>query len=172
LKEEMKWGWPCYTHNSSNVVMMGGLKNYCVLSFFKGVFLLDPTAILIQCGENTQSTRVIRFTDVPQIEALESTIKEYIREAIDIEQAGLRINFGNAPQQLIPDELQQKMDKDDAFKKAFYSLTPGRQRGYILEFSAPKQSKTRIARIEKYTPQILKGEGVHDKYMNCKKKKE
>ena len=161
LTEELKWSSPCYTFEGTNVVIIGGLKDYCVLSFFKGALLQDAEGLLTKPGESTQSGRVIPFTSVKQIVELEPTLKAYIYEAIEIEKAGLQVNFKKNPEP-IPEELQMKMDKNPALKKAFEALTPGRQRGYILYFSAPKQSKTRESRIDKYTPQILKGKGMMD----------
>lgn len=159
LTEELKWKSPCYTYQGNNVSIIGGLKDYCVLSFFKGALLNDPEGILEKPGDNTQSGRVIPFTSVRQIVKMESILKAYIHEAIEVEKAGLKVDFKKEP---VPEELQQKMDELPAFKTAFNALTPGRQRAYILYFSAPKQSKTRVSRIEKYMQRILDGKGMHD----------
>ena len=168
LTEELKWGVPCYTFQNSNVSIVAAFKEYCSLSFFKGALLNDAHKILVKPGENTQSDRLIRFTNVQEIMELEPVLKAYIYEAIEVEKAGLKVSFKKEPEP-IPDELQRKLDKNPALKTAFEALTPGRQRAYIIYFSAPKQSKTREARIEKYIPQILEGIGLHDKY-SCNKK--
>lgn len=159
LTEELKWGSPCYTFQGSNVSIIGGLKDHCVLSFFKGALLNDPEGILEKPGDNTRSARVIPFTNVRQIIKMEPILKAYIHEAIEVEKAGLKVDFKKEP---VPEELQQKMNEHPAFKAAFNALTPGRQRAYILYFSAPKQSKTRVSRIEKYMQRILDGKGMND----------
>ncbi len=162
LAEELKWGQPCYMFERSNIVILSGFKEYIALAFFKGVLLKDSSGILIQPTENMQETRQIRFTNVSQIVELKSVIKSYIIEAVDAEKSGLKVNHEKRPELEIPEELQKKFDESPAFKTAFESLTPGRQRGYILFFSGAKQSKTREARIEKYTQQILDGKGLED----------
>lgn len=162
LEEELKWGSPCYAFQHTNVAIIGGLKEYCVLSFFKGALLADPEGILTQPGENTQAARVIPFTGVRQIQEMEPTLKAYIYEAIEIEKAGLKVPFIQASALNFPVEFQHKLDEMPALKAAFSTLTPGRQRAYILHFSAPKQSKTREARIEKCIPAILQGKGLLD----------
>ncbi len=161
LTEELKWGAPCYTYKGKNVLMLSALKESTVVSFFKGSLLQDIDKILTAPGENTQAARYIKVTDAKQIPEMEQTIKAYIFEAIEVEKAGLKVEFKKNPEP-IPDELQQKLDNDPVFKAAFEALTPGRQRGYILHFSQPKQSKTRESRIEKCTPKILVGDGLHD----------
>jgi uncharacterized protein YdeI (YjbR/CyaY-like superfamily) len=168
LAEELKWGVPCYTCQNKNIVLISALRGYCAFSFFKGVLLKDPQNILEKPGENSQSDRVIKFTSVQQVTEVEDVLKEYILEAIEVEKAGLKVEFKKNPEP-IPEELQQKLDEDPFFKSAFEELTPGRQRGYIIYFSQPKQSKTRVARIEKCVPKILNGEGLHDKYSSKKK---
>src|SRR5207248_11328948 len=149
LTEELKWGQPCYTFQKSNIVLIHGFKEYCALLFFKGALLKDANGILIQQTENVQAARQIRFTNVREIVEMEPILKAYIDEAIEVEKAGLKVNFKKTAEFKIPEELQNKLDKTPALKRAFAALTPGRQRGYMLYFSAPKQSKTREARIEK-----------------------
>ncbi len=161
LNEELKWGCPCYSFQSTNIAIIGGLKECCVLSFFKGSLLSDNEGILVKPGENTQTVRLIRFTDVKQIMEMEPVLKAYIYEAIEIEEAGLKPILKKNPES-IPLEFQKRLDKNRILKTAFDALTPGRQRAYILYFSAPKQSKTREARIEKYIPQILDGKGLNE----------
>jgi len=162
LTEESKWGKPCYTFQNSNVVIIQGFKEYCALLFCKGALLKDAHRILIQQTENVQAARQLRFTSVPEIVAMEPTVKAYIHEAVEVEKAGLEVNYKKTSEFAVPEELQNKLDEIPTFKKAFNALTPGRQRGYLLYFSAPKQSKTREARIEKCIPQILKGQGLND----------
>ncbi len=162
LTEVLKWGQPCYMFQNNNIVIIGGFKEYIALSFFKGVLLKDPYGILVRQTENVQAGRQLRFTGVEEIEGLESMIKEYIYEAVEIEKAGLKVIAEKKPDLVIPEELQRKFDELADFKAAFYKLTPGRQRGYIYHFSQPKQSKTRESRIEKYIPKILEGKGLDD----------
>lgn len=162
LTEELKWGKPCYTFQKSNIVLIHGFKEYCALLFIKGALLTDAHGILIQQTENVQAGRQVRFTDVRQITGMERVLKAYIREAIEVEKAGLEVNYKKTSEFVIPEELQNKLDAIPALKTAFAALTPGRQRGYILYFSAPKQSKTRESRIEKCAPQILHGKGLHE----------
>jgi uncharacterized protein YdeI (YjbR/CyaY-like superfamily) len=169
LTEELKWGVPCYTYQNKNIVLISALRGYCAFSFFKGVLLKDPHNILEKPGENSQSDRVIKFTSVQQILESEEILKSYVSEAIEVEKSGLKVVFKKNPEP-IPEELQQKFDEDPFFKTAFEELTPGRQRGYILYFSQAKQAKTRVTRIEKCTPKILNGEGLHDKYSSKKNK--
>ena len=161
LTEELKWGCPCYSFQDTNIAIIGGLKECCVLSFFKGSLLNDNEGILVKPGENTQTVRLIRFTGIKQIAEKEPILKAYIYEAIEIEEAGLKPILKKRPE-AIPFELQKKLDKNSVLKTAFQALTPGRQRAYILYFSAPKQSKTRESRIEKYTPRILDGKGLNE----------
>jgi uncharacterized protein YdeI (YjbR/CyaY-like superfamily) len=161
LTEELKWGKPCYAFQEGNVVIIQGFKEYCALMFFKGALLKDPKRILTKIGENTQAGRQIRFTNIREIAGAESILKAYIHEAIEAEKKGLQVILKKNPEP-IPDELQGKLDEIQALKTAFLALTPGRQRAYILYFSAPKQSKTRESRIEKCMRQILKGKGLND----------
>jgi len=162
LTEELKWGKPCYTFLESNIVIIHGFKEYCALLFMKGVLLKDPRGILVTQTENTQAARQIRFTNVREILEMEPTLKAYINEAIEVEKAGLKVDFKKTTEFEIPEELQKKLDEIPALKTAFYTLTPGRQRAYILYFSGAKQSKTREARVEKYMKQILAGRGLND----------
>jgi len=168
LTEESKWGAPCYTFQNKNVLMLSALKDYCCISFFKGALLSDEKNLLVKPGPNSQTARLFKFKDLDEIVQIENDIKAYIFESIEIEKAGLTIPFIKNPEP-IPEELEMKFNKDQVFKTAFEALTPGRQRGYILHFSQPKQSKTRLARIEKCTPMILNGIGLNDKYKSMKK---
>lgn len=163
LTEEVKWGVPCYTADNKNIVIVSAYKDFSALSFFKGALLKDPLKILIKQGENSQSARVIKFTNPEQISEQQEILKAYIIEAVVIEKSGLKVDFSKIPEP-VPDELLQKFDEYPELKKAFYTLTPGRQRGYIIYFSQPKQSQTRFSRIEKYKQKILTGEGLNDKY--------
>ena len=158
----MKWGHPCYTFQKSNIVLIHGFKEYCALLFFKGALLKDPKRILIQQTANVQAARQIRFTNVREIVKLEPILKAYIREAIRVEKAGLEVSYKKASEFKMPEEFQKKLAEIPALKIAFHALTPGRQRGYLLYFSAPKQSKTRESRIQKCMKQILNGKGLDD----------
>jgi uncharacterized protein YdeI (YjbR/CyaY-like superfamily) len=162
LNEELKWGQPCYTFEKNNIVLMHGFKEYCALLFFKGTLLKDPKGILVQQTENVQAARQIRFTNVQEIVKMKSVLKKYIYEAIEVEEAGLKVPLKKTTEYVIPEEFQKRLNKSAALKKAFYALTPGRQRGYILYFSQAKQPKTRESRIEKYSEQILEGKGLDD----------
>lgn len=162
LTEELKWGVPCYTYNGNNIVLMHGFKEYCAILFFKGALMADPEGILVIQTENVQATRQVRFTNVREIVKLTRALKAYVYEAIEIEKAGYRVEYKKTEEFNIPEEFQQLLDKKPALKKAFVALTPGRQRGYLLYFSAAKQSKTRISRIEKYIDHILAGKGLND----------
>ena len=162
LTEELKWGCPCYTFQKRNIVLIHGFKEYCALLFFKGALLKDAKRILIQQTENVQSARQIRFTNVRQIVKLKPILKAYIKEAIEVEKAGLKVSFKKTSDFKIPEELQNRFDEMPALKTAFDALTPGRQRAYIFYFSQPKQSKTRESRVEKCLPQILIGKGLND----------
>jgi uncharacterized protein YdeI (YjbR/CyaY-like superfamily) len=162
LTEEVKWRVPVYTFQGRNVVFLGALKESCVLSFMKGALLTDAKRLLVKPGENTQAVRVIRFTNAQQIRKIESTLKAYIREAIALEKAGRKVTLKKIAEFAIPVELQNKLDEMPALKAAFSALTPGRQRAYLLHFSAAKQSKTRASRVEKCVPQILDGKGLDD----------
>lgn len=162
LAEELKWGVPCYTFQNNNIVLIHAFKEYCALLFFKGVLLNDEKGILIQQTQNTQSARQIRFSDVREIVELKSMLKAYIYEAIEVEKSGLKVIFKPKEEFVIPHEFQSKLDTIPALKAAFDALTPGRQKAYLLHFSAAKQPKTREARVEKYIPQILSGKGLND----------
>jgi len=162
LTEELKWGVPCYTFEKRNVVLMHGFKEYCALLFVKGALLNDAKGVLITQTDNVQAGRQIRFTNVREIVEMEPILKAYICEAIEVEKAGLKVNYKKTTEFRIPEEFQNKLDEIPALKTAFETLTPGRQRAYILYFSAPKQSKTRESRVEKCMQQILNGKGLDD----------
>ena len=162
LTEELKWGCPCYTFEKKNIVLIHGFKEYCAVLFFKGALLQDVTGILIQQTENVQSARQVRFTTVKEIVKMEKLLKAYIYEAIEVEKAGLKVKLKKTSEFKIPEEFKNKLDKNQALKKAFNALTPGRQRAYIFYFSQPKQSKTRESRVEKYIQRILDGKGLDD----------
>ncbi len=162
LTEELKWGCPCYTFEKSNIVLIHVFKEYCAFLFFKGALLNDANGILIQQTENVQSARQARFTNVQAIAKLKTILKAYIYEAIEIEKAGLKVPLKKTTAYNIPDEFQKRLNKNKSLKTAFNALTPGRQRAYLLYFSAAKQSQTRESRIEKYIPLILKGKGLND----------
>ena len=162
LTEELKWGCPCYVIEKSNIVLIHGFKEYCAFLFFKGALLKDPKNILIQQTENVQAARQIRFTNLEEIVKMESTLKAYIKEAIKVEKAGLKVPLKKASEFSMPEEFKNVLDATPKLKKAFYALTPGRQRGYLLYFSAAKQPKTRESRVEKYVKKILEGKGLED----------
>lgn len=162
LSEELKWGQPCYLFQKNNIVLIHGFKEYCALLFFKGALLKDASGVLIRQTENVQAARQIRFTNVCEIMEMETILKAYIHEAIDVEKSGLKVDFKKTAEFVIPDEFQNKLEKIPALKTAFDALTPGRQRAYILYFSAPKQSKTREVRVEKCMQDILSGKGLND----------
>jgi uncharacterized protein YdeI (YjbR/CyaY-like superfamily) len=162
LAEELKWGWPCYTFEKSNIVLIHGFKEYCALLFFKGVLLKDAKEILIQQTENVQAARQIRFTNVREIVKMKPILKAYIKEAAEVAKAGLKVNYKKTSEFKIPEEFQNRLDQIPALKTAFDALTPGRQRAYLFYFSQPKQSKTRESRIEKCMEQILNGKGLND----------
>jgi uncharacterized protein YdeI (YjbR/CyaY-like superfamily) len=162
LTEMIKWGVPCYVFQESNVLLLGSFKAFCSISFFKGSLMKDPNGILSKPGENSQSVRMIKFTHLHQIHELEPIIKAYILEAIEIEKTGAKRILDKSVEFVFPEELLQILDQDAAFKAAFIALTPGRQRGYNLFFTAAKQPATRISRIEKYRQQILDGKGIND----------
>jgi len=162
LAEELKWGSPCYTFEKRNVVLIHGFKEYCALLFFKGALLKDANGILIKQTANVQSARQIRFKSVREIVKMKNVLKDYINEAIEVEKSGLKVNFKKTSEFSIAEEFQNKLDESTALKKAFRALTPGRQRAYLLYFSAPKQSKTRESRVAKCMPQILAGKGLDD----------
>ena len=162
LTEELKWGVPCYTIEKRNVVLMHGFKDYCALLFIKGALLQDAEGILIQQTANVQSARQVRFTSVREIAQLEPILKAYVQEAIAVEKAGLKVPFKETAEFSMPEEFITQLEEVPGLQDAFEALTPGRQRAYLLYFSAPKQAKTRVARIEKCTPQILKGKGLNE----------
>ncbi|WP_374016163.1 YdeI family protein [Paenibacillus thiaminolyticus] len=162
LTEEFKWMHPCYTLEKKNIVLIHGFKEYCALLFHKGALLQDAHGILIQQTENVQAARQIRFTHLQEIVEMETILKAYIHEAIEVEEAGLEVNFKKHAEFIIPEEFQNKLDEIPALKTAFEALTPGRQRAYIHYFSEPKQSKTRESRVEKCMQQILNGKGLRD----------
>jgi len=162
LTEELKWGCPCYQFEGRNIVLIHGFKEYCALLFFKGALLNDPDSILIQQTENVQAARQIRLTSLQQIAKMERTLKTYIYEAIEVERAGLNVKLKKTAQFAMPEEFQKRLDRSAALRKAFEALTPGRQRGYLLYFSAAKQSRTRESRVEKYRQHILDGKGLED----------
>lgn len=162
LTEELKWGCPCYTIGKSNIVLIHGFKQYCALLFMQGALIKDPKGLLIQQSENVQAARQMRFTKIEDILKNKTAIKSYIKEAIKINKAGLKVELKKTAEYKMPVEFKTVLDDMPELKKAFKSLTPGRQRGYLLYFSAPKQAKTREARIEKYLQQILDGKGLND----------
>ena len=162
LTEELKWGVPCYTFQKNNIVLIHVFKEYCAILFHKGALLKDANGILIQQTENVQAARQVRFTNVQEIVELEPILKAYIHEAIEVEKAGLKVNYKKATEFSIAEEFQNKLNEIPDLDSAFYALTPGRQRAYLLYFSAPKQSKTREVRVEKCMQQILDGKGLND----------
>lgn len=162
LTEELKWGKPCYTFQSSNIAIIQGFKAYCALLFFKGALLKDPKGILIKTGENTQAGRQVRFTNVQDITKMKSVLKAYIQEAIAVEKAGLKVKLKKTTDFAIPEEFQIKLNELPELKKTFDALTPGRQRAYLLYFSSAKQSKTRESRVAKCMQRILNGKGLND----------
>ena len=162
LTEEFKWNQPCYTFQGKNVAILHGLKESCAFAFFKGALLKDVHGVLTAPGKNTQSGRWIKFTSLREIAEMKSVLKAYVREAIEVEKAGLRVKLRRTSDLKIPEELQTMLDEFPELKTAFEALTPGRQRAYIYHFSAPKQSKTRESRVLKYMPHILKGKGLLD----------
>ena len=162
LTEELKWGVPCYTFENKNVVLIHGFKEYCAILFVKGALLKDANNVLIQQTENVQAARQVRFTNVQEIVEQETILKAYIHEAVEVEKAGMKVNYKKTSEYIIPEEFQIKLNEIPALKTAFKALTPGRQRAYIYYFSQPKQSKTRKSRVEKYVPQILSGKGIND----------
>jgi uncharacterized protein YdeI (YjbR/CyaY-like superfamily) len=169
LTEELKWGVPCYTFQSNNIVLIHGFKNYCALLFHKGVLLSDTDSILIQQTKHVQAARQLRFANLQEILDVEATIKAYVFEAIEVEKAGLEVKMKKTSEFDMPDEFKKALDADSNLKKAFQSLTPGRQRGYLLHFSQAKQSKTRESRIETCKEKILNGVGLNDHYKSRNK---
>lgn len=162
LTEEIKWMHPCYTSGQANIVLIHGFKDYCALLFFKGVLMKDPRNLLVQQTANVQTARQLRFSSLEEIRKLSPQIKAYIKEAIRVENAGLKVEFKKTADYSIPEEFKTKLKQDKKLKAAFEQLTPGRQKGYLLYFSSAKQTETRKRRIEKYIPEILKGKGIED----------
>lgn len=162
LTEELKWGHPCYALDGRNVALIHGFKEYCAILFHKGVLLSDPKRILIQQTKNVQAARQIRFTSVQQVAKLAKTITAYVREAIEVERAGLRVQFKKTEDVEVPEEFASRLAKSAKLRAAFGALTPGRQRGYLFHFSQPKLSKTRTDRVAKHVPRILEGLGLDD----------
>jgi uncharacterized protein YdeI (YjbR/CyaY-like superfamily) len=162
LAEDLKWGKPCYALDGGNVVLIQGFKEYCALLFFKGALLKDPQGLLVKPGENTQASRQIRFTKAAEIAKQKTVLKAYVRQAIEVEKAGLKVPHQKTADLTVPDEFRRQLDKSRALKTAFEALTPGRQRAYILYFAGAKQSQTRASRVEKCLPQILRGKGLAD----------
>ncbi|NUU64306.1 YdeI/OmpD-associated family protein [Paenibacillus agri] len=162
LTEDYKWMHPCYTDENKNIVLIHGFKDYCALLFHKGALLKDANGILIQQTENVQAARQIRFTNIQEIVDMETIIKAYVHEAIEVEKSGLEVELKKNTEYIIPEELQNKFAETPGLKDAFEALTPGRQRAYILYFSDAKQAKTRTARVEKYMQHILDGKGLND----------
>lgn len=162
LTEELKWGQPCYTFHKSNIVIIQGFKNYCALLFFKGVLLSNTDGLLVQQTDNVQSARQIRFTNTKEIWDVKQGVKSCIFEAIEVDKAGLKVEMKKTSDFEVAEEFKQKLDELPVLRIAFERLTPGRQRGYLTYFSEAKQSKTRLARVEKYIPKILSGKGIND----------
>ena len=162
LDENFKWGWPCYSLGKTNIVLIHGFKEYCALLLFKGALMKDPDGILVQQTENVQAARQIRFTSAAQIAGMENMLKSYIHDAIEVEKSGARVEMKKTGEFAMPDEFRDALEKNGDLKAAFHSLTPGRQRAYLLHFASAKQAKTRIARIERATPAILEGKGLDD----------
>lgn len=163
VTEELKWGKPCYTYDGHNLVILAPFKEYCALIFAKGALLQDRKGMLIQPTENSQASRQFRFTGLQEIKKNAKAVQAFVAQAIEVEEAGLDVEYKQTSDYKVSEELQRKLAEDSVFKKAFEALTPGRQRGYLLHFAAAKQSKTRVARIEKCTPEILKGRGLNDR---------
>jgi len=162
LTEELKWGQPCYALDGKNVALIHGFKEYCAILFHKGALLQDPKGVLIQQTKNVQAARQIRFTSVQEVTKLEKTVKACVREAIEIERAGLKVQFKKTEDLEWPEEFESKVAANAKLQAAFAALTPGRQRAYIFHFSQPKLSTTRAARVEKHVPRILQGLGLDD----------
>lgn len=163
LTEDYKWMHPCYTFEEKNIVIIQGFKHYCALLFPKGVLLKDPEQVLVAMTENVQASRQMRFTSVAQIRELEAVIQDYIHAAVEVEKAGLQVPMKETAEYDVPEEFQMMLDEMPELKAAFEALTPGRQRGYLLYFSQPKQSKTRAARVEKMMDKIFEGKGLNDR---------
>lgn len=162
LTEELKWGKPCYAYEGKNIVIIQPFKDFCALLFFKGYLMKDPANILVKTGENTVVGRQLRFTSVKQVTGIAATLKDYIKEAIEVEKSGVTVEAEKPAPLELAAEFQEKLDKTPALKKAFHALTPGRQRAYNIFISQAKQSATRTSRVEKCMPQILAGKGLND----------
>ena len=162
LNEELKWGQACYDLDGGNVVLIHGFKDYCALLFMKGALLKDPKGILIQQTKNVQAARQIRFASLADINEQKAAVRAYLREAIAVEKSGVKVQMKSAAQFDVPEEFLKRLDDDPNLAEAFYRLTPGRQKGYLLHFAGAKQSATRAARVEKHVPRILKGHGLDD----------
>jgi uncharacterized protein YdeI (YjbR/CyaY-like superfamily) len=162
LTEELKWGQPCYAQGGKNVALIHGFKEYCAILFMKGALMKDPKGVLIQQTKNVQAARQIRFTSAADVTKLEKTVKAYVREAIEIERAGLKVQLKEAEEFESPEEFESELASNAKLKAAFHALTPGRRRAYLLHFSQPKLAKTRAARVEKNIPRILDGLGLDD----------
>jgi uncharacterized protein YdeI (YjbR/CyaY-like superfamily) len=162
LTEELKWGTPCYTFQNRNIVLIHVFKEYCAVLFFKGALMNDSQGILIQQTANVQAARQVRFTKAPQIIAMEATLKAYIYEAIEVEKSGMKVKLKKTTEYKMPEEFSKKLNKISGLKTSFNSLTPGRQRAYLLYFSSAKQASTRETRIQKCIPKILEGKGLND----------
>jgi len=171
LNEEFKWKQACYTFNTKNILIISSFKNFCALNFFKGALIKDTDSLLVQAGENSHSARQIRFTSIEEIIKKEPILKSYIYQAIEIEKSGLKIAQKKVEEYMVPEELEKAFRKNPNFESAFYSLTPGRQKMYLMYFSQAKQSQTRSNRIEKYMPRILNGYGFNDCVCGLSKKK-
>lgn len=163
VTEELKWGKPCYAHDGSNIAILQGFKQYCAILFPKGVLFKDPEGVLVKVGPNTQSGRQIRFADLSEVEKLESVVRDYILEGIEVEKAGLEVEFKSTDEFDVPSELTAILDEMPEYQEAWDNLTPGRQRGWLLHFSGAKQSKTRASRVEKAMPAIMEGKGLNDR---------
>ncbi len=162
LNEELKWGQACYDFDGHNVVVIHGFKDYCALLFMKGALMKDPKGILIQQTKNVQSGRQIRFSSLAEIKRQKGAVAAYIKEAIAVEKSGAKVKMKSVADYEMPAEFLERLDDDPRLAEAFYALTPGRQKGYLLHFASAKQSATRAARVEKHTPRILKGLGLND----------
>ncbi len=163
MTEDFKWGKPCYTHAGSNIVLIMPLKETCALLFTKGALMQDPRGILVQPGENSQSARQVRFTSLAEIVKLEKSLKTYLKDAMAVEAAGLKVALRKSADLVYPKEFQDRLDRDSALREAFHALTPGRQRQYHLHFTGAKQAATRASRVEKAIPLILDGIGLDDR---------
>ena len=170
LGEELKWGAPCYVHEQANVIIIQGFKDYFALLFFKGALMKDPEDLLRKPGENTQSGRQIRLTSMDEMLGQEEVLRAYIQHAIEVEKAGEKVAVKKTEEYAVPLELEESFAENSELQHAFYGLTPGRQRAYLLHFAEAKQSATRKARIEKYTPRILNGKGILDCWCGLSKR--